>query len=257
MDTKPSNGITRLLIDSDWSFIFYLVITFMIMGFFIHRWSSRGISWRDVKISEVFNIELTPSFTVNELSPLEIEIIRFDVPIESGDIFEIIEAFSNEIKPEPEEEKPVYTPPVKPQTVIEETEPVEHTDDISTNAADMVVESESKNAPTYADLVYAKIIESRFYPDVSRKRKQEGTVRVKFTIHPDGSVSDIEVVEESEHRYLNQAAVKTVEDSAPFPKPENDSENVQLIVDLSYELTVQSNEDEVPSATVSEWENSE
>lgn len=49
-----------------------------------------------------------------------------------------------------------------------------------------------------------------YYPPIAQRLNQEGTVRVSFTITPDGSVSDPKVVESSGHDSLDQAALRCV-----------------------------------------------
>lgn len=55
------------------------------------------------------------------------------------------------------------------------------------------------------------------YPNMAINRNQEGTVRLTVTLSRDGRVRDIQFMERSDHRLLNQAAEAAVRRASPFP----------------------------------------
>ncbi|WP_457744173.1 TonB family protein [Sulfurimonas sp.] len=77
------------------------------------------------------------------------------------------------------------------------------------------------------------IKENLYYPRRARKRGVEGTVIVKFFLHKDATVSNIEVLS-SNSEILSRAATKTIlELSGKFPKP---VEELTLKVPINYAL---------------------
>ena len=71
-----------------------------------------------------------------------------------------------------------------------------------------------------ADLVNA-IHRNKYYPRKARRRSEQGTVVVGFTIEQDGSLSEIGVRSSSGIRRLDDAALKTLRKLTPFrPIPE-------------------------------------
>jgi periplasmic protein TonB len=57
------------------------------------------------------------------------------------------------------------------------------------------------------------------YPDMARELNQQGTLFLSFTIMENGSVDDVKVIKSSGSRLLDDNAVITIKESAPYPKP--------------------------------------
>jgi protein TonB len=55
------------------------------------------------------------------------------------------------------------------------------------------------------------------YPDEARRKKLYGNLRLLVTLVPNGAVLKVEVLKSSGHRTLDQAAIRIVRMSAPFP----------------------------------------
>ena len=55
------------------------------------------------------------------------------------------------------------------------------------------------------------------YPDAARDRSLYGSLRLLVAIVPDGTLSDVRVLESSGHRILDDAALRIVRLAAPFP----------------------------------------
>lgn len=71
------------------------------------------------------------------------------------------------------------------------------------------------------------------YPNIALKMGWAGKVVVTFTIYPDGRVEDIRVTESCGFRALDKSAIKTIERSAPFPKP---PVRAEISIPISYKL---------------------
>jgi len=65
--------------------------------------------------------------------------------------------------------------------------------------------------------IRARIAEHLVYPPLAKKNRMEGTVKVLFEVASDGSAADIAVTQSSGFEILDDAAVRTVVASAPYP----------------------------------------
>lgn len=59
------------------------------------------------------------------------------------------------------------------------------------------------------------------YPRRAKKRKQEGTVKIRFTINRSGKLIDYKIIESSGHPLLDKAAENMLKKSAPMPQLPN------------------------------------
>lgn len=90
----------------------------------------------------------------------------------------------------------------------------------------------------FNNAIWAKILKAKFYPKLAQMRRQEGQPVVKFTIEKDGTLGDITIESSSNHEILDKAALKTIENAAPFPEiPEIlKEERIVLEVPISFIL---------------------
>ena len=79
----------------------------------------------------------------------------------------------------------------------------------------------AKGAPDirarYLARVAALLEKAKRYPLLARRRGQEGTAVVRFSIGADGTLSGLEVARSSGARLLDEAAMDMVRRAAPFP----------------------------------------
>ena len=72
------------------------------------------------------------------------------------------------------------------------------------------------------------------YPPVARRMGWEGTVKVRFTLTPEGKLEDLEVEESSGYRILDESALRAVlKASGSFPKPKRE---VTLVIPIVFKL---------------------
>ena len=66
---------------------------------------------------------------------------------------------------------------------------------------------------------------------------KEGVVLISFIINLDGTISNLKVVKPSPFKSLNEAALRTVRESAPFPKPPPNvyKDRVEIPLTLTFE----------------------
>ncbi|MDH3973967.1 MAG: TonB family protein [Deltaproteobacteria bacterium] len=81
-------------------------------------------------------------------------------------------------------------------------------------------------------LILEKIEAAKLYPRVARKRGVEGVAVVKFSIAPDGNVSEIMIEQASGYSILDKAAIKSIKRAAPFPQYDS-----MLKVEITFKLT--------------------
>ncbi|MDF1615058.1 energy transducer TonB [Desulfurivibrio dismutans] len=72
------------------------------------------------------------------------------------------------------------------------------------------------------------------YPRLARRMGWEGKVVISFVVLEDGRVEDVEVVESSGFSLLDENAVQTIKNTAPFPSP---PARAILVVPVTYRLS--------------------
>ena len=117
----------------------------------------------------------------------------------------------NSVKPAPKvmEEQVVQETPTQPQEAIMGSA----IGTSATGAADALT--------VYKAELRAKIDENKFYPTMSRRLGQTGTVVVAFTLLKDGNIVNVRLDKPSQYERLNSSAldaVKKVERFRPIPK---------------------------------------
>ena len=87
------------------------------------------------------------------------------------------------------------------------------------NPGELVASGDYVTSYSYLEMVRLKIERHKKYPDIARIKNIEGRVVVRFVITPDGGIREVEVAKRSRNRTLDLAALRAVQDAAPFPKP--------------------------------------
>jgi len=78
-----------------------------------------------------------------------------------------------------------------------------------------------------------KILRNVSYPDAARRMGWQGNVVLSFIIAANGSVRAFKIIKSSGFTILDNNAVETVKDTAPFPKPLGEA---QLVIPITYHL---------------------
>jgi len=79
--------------------------------------------------------------------------------------------------------------------------------------------SDYSTSQTYLEIVKLKIEKNKKYPENAKRRQMEGTVTLKFIITASGDIRNTEIEKSSRHAVLDDAALKALENAAPFPRP--------------------------------------
>lgn len=124
--------------------------------------------------------------------------------------------------------KPITTP--LPLEVTSSTLTSDDTDDESDNTVNQTPQPQSVSAHTpvapatshgqnpdaLLALLHNAILAKQQYPASALSLKRHGTVQVGFVLQPDGTAHDIELLQSSGTRSLDQAALRTIAEASPF-----------------------------------------
>lgn len=79
--------------------------------------------------------------------------------------------------------------------------------------------SEYDSRRSYFNIVKLRIEHCKKYPRAARQKRIQGAVTVRFVVTMEGHINTARVMKSSGSSILDRAAVKAVQDAAPFPKP--------------------------------------
>lgn len=85
------------------------------------------------------------------------------------------------------------------------------------NLSGVSIETQDPKYRTYFDLLLKRISEKFAYPIDAYKARIEGQVYLKFQLQKDGVLQGVEVVTTSGFDILDTAAIRAIDDAAPFP----------------------------------------
>lgn len=89
----------------------------------------------------------------------------------------------------------------------------------------------------YYQLLGQRLASAKRYPSVAMRRRQQGVVKLRLSIAADGTLLSATVAESSNHRSLDQAALKLARDSSPLPPPQAGAVTpVEVLVPVRYRL---------------------
>lgn len=88
----------------------------------------------------------------------------------------------------------------------------------------------------YIDLVFEKVEENKFYPEIEKQRGHQGEVYVRFIIIKNGDIKDLQIVKKNSFKYLNQAAIETIKSSVPFPILPRHLDELAVLINIEFKL---------------------
>jgi len=91
---------------------------------------------------------------------------------------------------------------------------------------------------TYLEALQVHLLAYKRYPRAARRREQEGVVKVRMTVHRDGRVSAITLVESSGHRLLDAETRDMIRRAEPLPPMPEDfgRDRLTLVVPVRFAL---------------------
>jgi TonB family protein len=90
----------------------------------------------------------------------------------------------------------------------------------------------------YINRLLALVSENKFYPRRSRRKKEEGLVKISLVVKSDGSIQNVQVAQSSGVERLDNAALQTVrsiDNAGRFPE-QMPPISLSLLVPMNYEL---------------------
>ncbi|MBQ4839004.1 energy transducer TonB [Pseudoalteromonas luteoviolacea] len=143
--------------------------------------------------------------------------------------------------PQPQLEKPelIATKPAQQQSVASQAKSIQAETVATQNQAQQQGQDEiltlQMTQNWQAELI-AHLAKKKRYPKMARKRRQEATVTVRFTIDAQGQARDIEVVQASRYPLLNKEAKSVVKRAQPLPLPPEKMLNNKVLVPVRFYL---------------------
>ncbi len=91
----------------------------------------------------------------------------------------------------------------------------------------------------YFDMLRMKIETCKRYPAAARARHMEGRVKVSFMINDEGRLLSSAIITPSRNRSLDRAALRAIQDAAPFAPPPVNLFKPPLVMEITivFELT--------------------
>ena len=95
-----------------------------------------------------------------------------------------------------------------------------------------------QNPQDYFNLIRSRIDANKIYPETARKRRQEGSVIVRFVVAKNGQVTSVEAIGGSRLQTLRAAATDAVMRASPFPRlPESlGKDRISIKLTIHFEL---------------------
>jgi len=125
----------------------------------------------------------------------------------------VVEKPIEENEPEPDPEPIIESAPVATaEPVVEAPSPLPVVQEPLKPSADSI----KKVMRIYLGSLKKELEKGKNYPSTARRLKQEGSVRVRFTIQQDGRISDVEISESSRYSALDKSALEAVKNMGRF-----------------------------------------
>lgn len=144
-----------------------------------------------------------------------------------------------EIEPEPE---PVKQPEVTPQAVARTTadaKPKNVQQKQTTGQSNAVTNGGQTAArQSYFSLLAATLAKHKRYPSASRRRGEEGIVKLFFVVDRNGKILDYKITESSGSRRLDDAVMRMLKKAEPLPPfpPEMSQPQLEVNVPIAFQL---------------------
>ena len=140
--------------------------------------------------------------------------------------------------PEPEPEPIVEPTPVAVAAPVVEAPPAPPAPPVVKEPPKPSADSVKMVTRTYLRSLKKQLEQIKDYPATAKRLKQEGTVRVRFTILADGKIEQIEVSESSRYSSLDNSAIEAVSKMQKFePIPKLlEKERWRIEIPIQYKL---------------------
>jgi len=138
-----------------------------------------------------------------------------------------------DIKPEPEIVEAPQPKPVVATTATNDTQPKQQKQKLTTGKANAITTGGQVAArQSYFSLLAATLAKHKRYPTASRRRGEEGIVKLFFIVDRDGKVLEYRISETSGSRRLDEAVIKMLDKASPLPAFPADMRQQRLEVNV-------------------------
>ena len=129
------------------------------------------------------------------------------------------------------------TPVAAPAPTRTEPAPTAATSAVPSNSAGNSAKAKKEQANYYA-MVSAHLNQRKKYPTEARKAREQGVVKVRFTVDRSGNISNVSITGSSGHAILDQATLALMQRVAPLPTmPDSMAQNkVTISLPIDYSL---------------------
>lgn len=102
------------------------------------------------------------------------------------------------------------------------------------------LELEVEDLREFLSIIRRRIEKAKRYPDEARRKGIEGTVVLAFTVGRRGELESVEVISSSGYKWLDEAAIQTINRAAPFPPLERFSSRESLRIEVAITFKLES-----------------
>ena len=186
----------------------------------------------DSPVIHAEQVYIAPPPPPPEAPKIEKKIVRSKI------IPKVVEKPVEETPPEPEPEPIVETAPVAAAEPVVEAPPAPPAPSVAKVPPKPSPDSLKVVTRTYLRSLKKQLEQIKNYPATAKRLKQEGTVRVRFTILADGKIEQIEVSESSRYSSLDNSALEAVTSMGKFdPIPKLlEKERWRIEIPIQYKL---------------------
>lgn len=92
--------------------------------------------------------------------------------------------------------------------------------------------------PRFTDLIAAQLERYKHYPDLAKKRGDQGVALLRFTLDRDGNASNARIERSAGHAELDDEAIALLRRAAPLPQIPADiaANTLDIVVPVSFAL---------------------
>lgn len=144
-----------------------------------------------------------------------------------------------DIKPEPEIVEAPQPKPAVATTATTDNKPKQQKQKLTTGKANAITTGGQVAArQSYFSVLAATLAKHKRYPTASRRRGEEGIVKLFFIVDRDGKVLEYRISESSGSRRLDEAVIKMLDKASPLPAfpAEMTQQQLEVNVPIAFQL---------------------
>ncbi len=221
----------------------WLIVIFIAM--LMHAYAIWNLNFTGDFIETDLLTQYTIDLTTFKAAPEPIKLKPF-IPPPPKEVKALKPEIKPETKPKPKPKPKVVAPKFEQPVTVKEPEPIESvpvqapkvakvTPSVTPSRSQAEINLEKAN---YYQLILKKLERFKKYPSRARRRGEQGTVRLTFSLNQDGSLHSHEITKSSGSRALDREVEQLIVRASPFPPiPEiMGTGKLELSVPISFTL---------------------